>query len=297
MKRRALLCTSLLFVACGARESADAPGAIPAGYVATVGRDGIAGNTVERVAAAQSLPASAALERALSDALFAAEGRKRAHPARVLTAERHALARMLLESVWAEARAAGPPTDAEVAAETARRWWEVDRPELRRTSHAVAMASAKADDARLRGFAQRVATALATATDAASFRTLAAPFKDAGFEFRVEDLSPVDSEGSAVEPSRPPPPGSRLATFKIPAVGRQSGIVKTSFGYHIILLTEVLPEYRVPLEERRKTFAEEVILGRANRLRDAVLERAKSVDRVEVERSAGELTEKVNVSL
>jgi peptidyl-prolyl cis-trans isomerase C len=310
VKRRGSLCTCVLFAAlfagCGARESAEAPVTVPEGCVATVGRDGIAGNTVERVAAAQSLPARAALDRALSDALFAAEGRKRVHPARILAAERTARARILLESVWAEARAAGPPTDAEVAAETARRWWEVDRPELRRTIHAVVLPSAKTDDARTRAFAQRVAAAVAPAADGASFRALATPFKDAGFDVRVEELSPVSRDGDAVEPTRPPPPGSRLdtyaadyvtAAFKIPAVGRQSGVVKTSFGYHVILLVEILPEHRVPLEERRKTFTEEVLLGRANRLRDAALERARSAHLVEVERSAGELTEKVNVPL
>jgi peptidyl-prolyl cis-trans isomerase C len=307
MKRPATLCTGVLLAAlsgaCGSRE--EAPAAVPEGFVAVVSGDGIAGDTVERVAQAQSLTARAALDRALSDAFFAAEGRSRVHRARVLVAERRAGARMLLQSAWAEARAAGPPTDAEVAAETARRWWEVDRPELRRTIHAVVLTSTKTDDAHDRAFAQRVTLAVATATEADSFRMLAAPFKDSGFDFRVEDLAPVARDGSSVEPSQAPPPGSHLATyeatyaaavFKIPGVGRQSGIVKTSFGYHVILLTEILPEYRVPLDERRKAFTEEITLGRASKLRDAALERARAVDRVEVERSAGELTEKVNVT-
>jgi hypothetical protein len=296
----------LLSPACGTRESAEAPIDIPPGHVAAVGPDAIATNTVERVAAAQSLPARAALDRALSDALLAAEGRRRVHPVRVLAAERHARARILLEAQWTEAQAAGPPTDAEVAAETARRWWEVDRPELRRTSHAVVLTGGKSDDARKQALAGRIAAAAATATDAASFRALAESVKDPAIEVRIEDLPPVVESGEAVDLEKPPPPGTQIgkfdasyvaAVYRIAAVGKQSGVVKTSFGYHVILLTEILPEHRVPLEERRKNFADEIILGRAKRLRDAAIEHAKTVDRVEVERAAGELTEKVNVSL
>lgn len=306
MNRGARTFVLFLATACGSRDRTETTSDLAEGIVAMVGKEPIAKSTVERIAAAQSLAARPALDRALSDALFANEGARRVHPARIRTAERRALARLLLEHTWSEARAEGRPTDAEIAAETARRWWEVDRPPLRRTTHAVVLVSANADESRARAFAQRVAHTVEPATDAATFRSLAASLKEPGLDLRVEDLEPVAANGNALDPSHLPPPGSRLTTydpafveaaFRIPGVGRQSGVVRSSFGYHVILFTELVPEHRVPLEERRERFEEEVLLGRANRLRDAALERARSVDRVEVERAAGELTEKVNVSL
>jgi hypothetical protein len=301
----------LLVAACGSHEAQNekaSEGAvtIPSGAVAVVSADPIAVETVGRIAVAQSLDGRTALSLAISDALLAADARARLDPARLRSAERRARARIVLEDASAQARAAGPITDGELARETERRWWALDRPPLVRTTHAVVLKGPGKDAARLLLLARRLADVVAKASDAASFRLAAGTVSEPGLEIRVEDLEPVTEDGRVVDPDVPPPPGAEVGTydpafasavFKIGGVGKQSGIVETPFGYHVILETAAIPAYRAPEARRRELLAPEVLLERATKLRDGAVEHAKAIDQVEVERAAGELTEKVNVSL
>ena len=123
-------------------------------------------------------------------------------------------------------------------------------------------------------------------------------------EVRVENLPPVGRDHRSVDPEAPPPPGSRAgeyvgdyveAAFAIPRVGEKSPVVKTEFGYHVILATQLYPEKRVPLEERRSMLEPEIVVKRAAELRDAVLAAARGAAPVEVERAAADLMQKVRV--
>jgi hypothetical protein len=298
---------SVLAAACGSREATPSGPAmaVPPGAVAVVSTDAIAAETVGRIAAAKGVDVRAALSSAVSDALLAADARARSHPSRLRAADRRALARAMLEAISAEATAAGPITTDELARETERRWWALDRPALVRTTHAVVMSEGK-DEARVALLARRLADAVAKATDAGSFRQAASTVTEPGFDIRIQDLEPVTEDGRVVDPEVPPPPGSKVGTydptfaaavFKIGGVGKQSGIVKTAFGYHVILETAAIPEYHASEAERRELLTPDVLVDRSMKLRDAALERARAVDHVEIERAAGELTEKVNVSL
>src|SRR6185503_10111426 len=116
--------------------------------------------------------------------------------------------RALLQELSRAASDQGPPTDAEVAAATERRFWELDQPTLLRTTHAVVVPEKPEDDGRARALAERIHAAVASASDAASFRVAAEAIPTGGLEVKVQDLDPVARDGRALDPAKPTPPGS-----------------------------------------------------------------------------------------
>jgi hypothetical protein len=307
--RRNLWFAAALAVVGGCKPSdpmpARRPSALPPGIAALVGPDRVEFEMVARVAKASEIPLLVARDRVVFDALLACGARARFGSLATRHAERTAAARRLLETWMADARGAGPPSDSEVGEVTGTRWWELNRPPLRRTTHAVVVVQKPEEEKPARELADRVASAVASATDAASFRTLATSVTSHGLTVKVEDLDPVAEDGRAVNPASPPPTGSETArysaayataTFLVPGLFRTSPVIRSEFGFHVILVTELLPEHRVPLEERRRLLEPDVLTQRASKLERDALEHARAVDGVAVERSALDLTEKLNVS-
>lgn len=279
--------------------------ALSAGVAALVGTDRVDTEDVVRVARASEIALVTARDRVIFDALLACGARQLFGSLATRHAERSAAARRLLETWKADARRAGPPNDAEVAEVTETRWWELDRPPLRRTTHAVVVVEKTEEEKPARALADRVAAAVASATDAASFRSLATGVTSPGLTVKVEDLDPVAEDGRAVNPASPPPPGGQTAryspayaaaTFSVPGVLRKSPVFRSEFGFHVVLVTELLPEQRMPLEDRRRLLEPDVLTRRASKFGKDALEHARAVDGVTVERSALDLTEKLNVS-
>jgi len=299
------LVTLLFVTSCGGKASLpDARrAALPSGIVASVGDDLIAGETVGRIAAAGRISVRSALDAALFDALLSADAHHVKSPYVVHVAERRALSRRLLESFLVEARAT-PPTDEEVREESRARWWELDCPPLRRVTHAAVVVKKDTDDRAARAIADRLAVAVAGATDGASFRALANAVPKGGIDVRIEDLDPVAADGRAVNPAAPPPPGQEMrystafssAVFALTDTSRSSGVVRTEFGYHVFIVTELLPAHSVPFEERRKRLEPEIVTARSSKLEEAALSHARVEHHVDVERSALELTTKVDVN-
>jgi len=192
-----------------------------------------------------------------------------------------------------------------VAEVTASRWWELDRPPMLRTTHAVVITEKPEDDARAKAIAERVAGAVATAKSPADFRRAAESVPAEGLTIRVEDLKPVTRDGRALDLGAPLPPGTEAdhyaaafvdAAFAIAAPGKVSPVVRTSFGYHVILAVEWIPERRIPLEERRALLQKEILSRRATLRMEAVLAQGRERDRVEVERASNDLMERVPIS-
>jgi hypothetical protein len=276
-----LACTLLL--SCGSRpDGVPAIARVPAGAVAVVGDDSIDAATVLHIATAQQVAAKVAADRAVSDALVAADAKRRYGEASVRQARRGALARTLLEGFANEARRRGAPTDDEVARETQKRWWELDRPRLLRTTHAVVLVKNPGDETRARIVIGRIADRVSGISNPAAFKARVAGVPSDGLEVRIVDVDApqLKAPGSALLPAYAD------AAFAIPAVGRTSPVVHTSYGYHVILAVESIPEHRVPLEERRTRLAVDVVNARATALYDAALAHARSLDAVVYERSA-----------
>lgn len=295
-------------LSCSANQKQSPPSEqrakLTAGLAAQVGGADIAIDTVARIARAQGVPPLTARDLAVSDARFAAGARAQLDGSDVVPVlERAAWSRALLERFQAEAAAAGPPTDAEIAQLTELRWQDFDRPETTRTTHAVAQVQKPEQDAAARALAQRIFEAVRGTTDPQEFIRLAQAVPHEGIEVRAERLPPVTRDGRLYFPDGAPAGtgGQRFdadfsaATFAVP-VGKISEPVKSSFGYHVILCEARLPELRVPLAQRRVQMADEVAKGRAEREKQELLERLSRTTTVAVARSGEDLTARVRVA-
>jgi len=301
---------SLLLVCSGALACED-PGAggqvasWPPGVVAEVAGDRIERATLERIARARSVDVPTALDSVVADAVLAAAARERVGPASARAVERAVLARVMLQDLWAGARAKGPPTEEELRVATARRWWELDRPLLVRTTHAIVRTQPPVDDTAARRLAERIAAAVASATDAASFRRSVESVPPGDLEVKVEDLQPVAADGRAVDPALPPPPGSQVGTYAaeyaaaahaIPSPGAKSPVVRSAFGYHVILAVEHIAEHRVPRAERVTLLQAEILERRAAAVREELVSGLRARHPVEIDRAADDLTGRIQVA-
>jgi hypothetical protein len=272
--------------------------------VARVGELDVGEQAVRDIGRAQGIVPRAALERAISDALFALAASNDLGDAVVEVTARSAHARALLETLAVQARAAGPPRDEEIEKLTAERWTELDRPVTARTTHAVVLVKKPDEDASARALAERLARELGGITDSTEFEKRAKAQPSEGLEVRVERLPAVAADGRTYYPERPSQ-GSDASTFDkdfsaaavaLREPGDQSPVVKTAFGYHVILLEERYPEHRVSLEERRVILGSEVLTRRAQVALKSLVSDLKRSATIEVARSADDLTSRVPVA-
>lgn len=222
---------------------------------------------------------------------------------RLRTTTRAVLARALLERIEEKAKTPAAATDAELKTMTERRWIEFDRPEAVTTCHAIVHAEGLESSAGW-SLAKRLAEALRAFSVCEGFLARAREFPVAGAKITAERLPPVTPEGRTLILDAQGEPVDEGATFdeefarsahRIKTIGGQSGVVQTSFGWHVILLESRLPAKRVNLDERRERLTGDILRQRAQDMSAALLEASRQRVPISIERSAVETTARVQV--
>jgi hypothetical protein len=259
--------------------------------VAQIDSEAITVENVERVMRAQGLSAQSSLDRSVFDALCAIEARARGLDWKAGRSASHFYARALFDEHAALARGLGAPTDAEVAQFAEANWLEVDRAEARVVLHAVVLSAepegssadskARALAGQLRaGLGEAVAKVKSTSapnylpnpgttkfpTDPASdvFARAVQAVDAQGLSVKVEQLPPIGSDGRTITPDR----GSMDPLFvagisKLKERGDLSDTIRSSFGYHVVLLLSRLPSSQLSRQELVERFGSDIVAARA----------------------------------
>jgi hypothetical protein len=272
--------------------------------VAVVGPSGITADILRRaVAKAEGLPQSrlAQLVELRTYGLYAQQGGL--HQGRRQMAERASLARALLERIEDETKSPPTPLDAEVESMTETRWIDLDRPDAAITCHAVVHAQGL-DDAAGMSLALRLADALRPATRCQEFLDRANAFPVVGAKVTAERLPPVTADGRTMildGKGEPFDEGDAFdaefarAANQIKAIGEQSAVVRTRFGWHVILLEGRIAEKRVAFEERRKVLTDDILRKRAKDASDRLIVELRQRTSISVDRAAMETAARVRV--
>jgi hypothetical protein len=289
-----ILTCAVCALGCSGSNAPSGPsqGKLERGVVARVGPTNLTRELVAEIARAQDVDFATARQRAISDTLFALEAGKRFQttgPPEV--AERVALARAMFEDFTRAAVEQGPVTTQEIETLAKKRWQDFDRPEAARVTHAVALVEPGKDPAPARKLAQQLAEKLAGITDPKKFITTALAFPARRPGIQAEQLPPCTSDGRVVggEPGATFDPRFAHAANLLREPGEQSPVIESSFGFHVILLEERLPEKRLGFEERRAALSGDVITNRAQKLSQKALAGLRKGTAVEVARNSLEL--------
>ena len=231
----------------------------------------------------------------INDALLAEGARSGLlEAARLRQVQRSVLARSLLEWSYERAKAAGEPTDSEIAKITAERWYEVDRPAAAVTSHFVVRVSAPESQSAAQKLARKIADAVRGITEPAVFVATAKALAVDGLQVTAESLPPMTADGRGLVLDKDGKPSGEGPTFDetyaraanaLDNVGSQSGLLKTRFGFHVILLERRLAAYSMPIEDRRRQFASEIYSRRARQQCDRVIDEGKKRRPVQIQTS------------
>jgi hypothetical protein len=277
MKRSAAVIGVLaVLLACGTHDQAPpAPttAALGGTVVARVGAVTIERSLVEAVAQARNLDARAALDLLIEDALLAQGAQARGLDRRpdVKLALDRARARWVADGIQARANAKGLPSDEEVAALTAKHWQDFDAPAGLRVVHVVVLKKKGVPEDACRALAETIERAVHDAKTETEFEQAAWAVPRDKFDVRLEVLPAFAEDGRILEGGGAMDPDFVRAAFALKPGELQTGVVTTSFGWHVMRIIGRVAEKRVPLEERRQRFLGEAVFLRGKAEKDAIV--------------------------
>jgi parvulin-like peptidyl-prolyl isomerase len=200
-----------------------------------------------------------------AERLLAAEAERRGYAG---SSETQRVARQaLVQALLARTVEANAISDAQLDAAYGPQKDRFEQPELRRSKHLLAPVSAKATQAEQDAARAFVATAITRLQAATSvdqvFDALRAEAPEA-LKVKVEQLPPAKPEGTFVaEYSK--------ALFSLAAPGVVPEPVRTNYGYHAIVLTEIIPPKVIPRQEAFNALREELETSERKQRLDALV--------------------------
>ncbi len=224
---------------------------------------------------------------------------------RLSATRRAVLARAMLEQLMLEQRSLGPARDDELDREVQRRWVLWDRPRGVVVMHALARIKKPADDPQARAVAERLSELLRDVSDPTEFEARVRGLPEQPVEVVVERLPPITEDGRSFEltaSDRAGSEGPRMdsafakAAHRLTHVGARSSVVRSPFGYHLILLIEIVPPLQKSREEQRAQLTETVVNERFRGRLSQLLQVAKETRSVHIERNVAELTARLQVT-
>jgi len=293
--------------------------------IARVGPEEIAVETVASIAAAQGVDARRALELATFDALAALEGRARGFDTAHRRELNAALARVMMSELANEARSEAPtPAEIEELHRDYEYWLEVARPAVVVTVHALVHVAKDADAAAVAAalaFAKRLAVAVAPSAETArtepgpdhagrlamtapkdpvadAFISLAQGVDKGGFTVTTELLPPVGDDNLTIEVNKRQPfdPDFVSGAFKLAQRGDVSEPVRSSFGYHVIMLLARIPAIQLSPEEEQRRLELRIVERRTHQRLGEMLKGLRARTTVVEERSIDGMLEQVRVT-
>jgi hypothetical protein len=223
---------------------------------------------------------------------------------RYQTVRRAVLSRAVLERLEATAKQPETPTNGEVESLTAERWTEFDRGEAFKTCHAVIHADALVPELGEKA-AKRLAESLRPYSSCRDFLAHAKTLKFPDVKLTAEELPAVLADGRTVTVNRHDEPGEEgprfdevfaRAVHQLKVSGEQSGVVRTRFGWHVVLLAARIPEKRLPFSQRREALTVDIYRRRAHEASEAVLAQCRKSVPISVDRSAIEAMSRARVT-
>lgn len=242
--------------------------------VSRVNGSAIALAEVERLAEATDLSASAALRRLQAERLLSQEARSRgyAQSARTGQAARKAQIQELLKATVETVHVKDAEIEAAYKAHEAR----FEQPERRRATHVLAQLPADASPAAERAaheFIMQTIRALQTTDDTAATLRAAEAETSPLFKVVVQELPAAEKQGKFV-------PEFADALFSVDEPGVVPDPVRTRFGYHAILVREILPAEAQPRSVAFETLRSELSTQHEKRRLDALLSDLREHTRV-----------------